>query len=123
MIYEYQNHLTEPPMPVGGYLPKTISDEELKKIIKNRTEMCMAILNGDEKESGKTAQLIAEAYKQGFQEGLKAAKNKPDAHWIKKQVDYRHYHYFCSKCGCCSKYKKSNYCPDCGRKMQKGEKE
>jgi hypothetical protein len=37
-------------MPVGGYLPKTISDEELKKIIKNRADMCMAILNGDEIE-------------------------------------------------------------------------
>ena len=71
--------------------------------------------------SGKTAQSISEAYKQGFQEGLKVAKNKPEAYWIKKQIDYRHYHYFCSKCGCCSKYKKSNYCPDCGRKMNKGE--
>lgn len=50
MVYEYQNHLTEPPIPVGGYLQKTISDEELKKIIKNRSEMCMAILNGDEKD-------------------------------------------------------------------------
>lgn len=49
-MYEYQNHLTEPPMPVGGYLPKTISDEELKKIIKDQADMCMAILNGDEKE-------------------------------------------------------------------------
>lgn len=49
-MYEYQNHLTEPPMPVGGYLPKTISDEELKKIIKDRADMCMAILNGDEIE-------------------------------------------------------------------------
>lgn len=48
---------------------------------------------------------------------------RPDSYWIKKKVDYRHYHYFCSKCGCCSKYKKSNYCPDCGRKMQKGEEE
>lgn len=49
-MYEYQNHLTEPPVPVGGYLPKTISDEELKKIIKDRADMCMAILNGDEKD-------------------------------------------------------------------------
>lgn len=49
-MYEYQNHLTEPPIPVGGYLPKTISDEELKNIIKDRADMCMAILNGDEKE-------------------------------------------------------------------------
>ena len=49
-MYEYQNHLTEPPIPVGGYLPKTISDEELKKFIKDRADMCMAILNGDEKE-------------------------------------------------------------------------
>ena len=47
---DYQNHLTEPPVPVGGYLPKTISDEELKKITKERADMCMAILNGDEKE-------------------------------------------------------------------------
>lgn len=50
MMYEYQNHLTEPPVPVGGYLPKTISDEELKKIINDRADMCMAILNGEEKE-------------------------------------------------------------------------
>lgn len=44
----YQNYLTEPPIPIGGYLPKTISDEELKKIIKNRADMCMVILNSDE---------------------------------------------------------------------------
>lgn len=49
-MYEYQNHLTEPPIPVGGYLPKTISDEELKKIIKDRADMCMTILNSDEIE-------------------------------------------------------------------------
>jgi len=46
----YQDHLTEPPIPVGGYLPITISDEELKKIIKTRADMCIAILNGDEIE-------------------------------------------------------------------------
>lgn len=68
--------------------------------------------------SGKTALTIADAYKIGFEDGLKAGRDKPEAYWIKKKVDKRHYHYFCSKCGCCSKYKKSNYCPDCGRKME-----
>lgn len=26
-------------------------------------------------------------------------------------------------CGCCSKYRKSNYCPDCGRKMEEDNDE
>lgn len=47
-MYEYQNHLTAPPIPVGGYTEKTMSDEEIGKIIKDQADMCMAILNGDE---------------------------------------------------------------------------
>lgn len=65
-------------------------------------------------------------YEMGYTAGFDSARNKyerPNGTWIKKKVDDHHYHYFCSKCGCCSKYKKSNYCPDCGRKMQKGEEE
>ena len=68
--------------------------------------------------SNSAAEAVAEAYKRGYQDGLNAANKKSEAYWIRKQVDKRHYHYFCSKCGCCSKYKKSNYCPDCGRKME-----
>lgn len=46
-MYEYQNHLTAPPIPVGGYTEKTMSDEEIGRIIKEQADMCMAILNGD----------------------------------------------------------------------------
>lgn len=45
-MYEYQNHLTAPPIPVGGYAEKTMSDEEIGRIIKEQADMCMAILNG-----------------------------------------------------------------------------
>lgn len=59
-----------------------------------------------------------EAYKKGYQDGLQAKNSKPEAQWIRKRVNEHHYHYYCSKCDCCSKYKKSAYCPDCGRKME-----
>lgn len=42
--------------------------------------------------SGKTALTIADAYKIGFEDGLNAGRNKPEAYWIKKKVDKRHYH-------------------------------
>ena len=61
---------------------------------------------------------LVEAYKRGFQDGLNAQKNKPEAYWIRKRVNERHYHYYCSKCGYHSRYKKGNFCSDCGRKMK-----
>lgn len=90
MMYEYQNHLTEPPMPIGGYLPKTISDEELKKIIKYRTEMCIAILNGEERPQGK---------------------------WIFHKDFNESCRYGCNQCGNLNNIS-SNFCPNCGADMR-----
>lgn len=59
-------------------------------------------------------------YSEGFDSARKMYANLPGK-WVRKKVDKRHYHYFCSKCGCCSKYRKSNFCPDCGRRMKEGE--
>lgn len=61
-----------------------------------------------------------DAYKRGFEDGLKAAamRTKAEAKWISEKVDDRHYHYLCSHCLCVSKYKKSNFCPDCGKRME-----
>lgn len=38
--------------------------------------------------------------------------------WIAKKVDASHYHYYCSNCNFRSKYFKSRYCPECGKKMK-----
>lgn len=69
-----------------------------------------------------------EDYKKGFRDGFEYGKAKSPADrnisfWVPEKIGKRHYHYHCNNCGCCSKYKKSNYCPDCGRKMNKGEVE
>ncbi len=68
-----------------------------------------------------------EDYKKGFRDGFEYGKAKgsaaPDrdtSYWIVDKVNKHHYHYYCHHCGFKSRYKKSNYCPDCGRKMQKG---
>lgn len=45
---DIQKHLTEPPIPIGGYAEKTMSDEEIGRIIKEQADMCMSILNGGE---------------------------------------------------------------------------
>lgn len=40
-------------------------------------------------------------YEMGYTAGFDSARNKyerPNGTWIKKQVDKRHYHYYCSKC-------------------------
>lgn len=56
---DIQKHLTEPPIPIGGYAEKTMSDEEIGRIIKEQADMCMSILNGGENgmivENGKCA--------------------------------------------------------------------
>lgn len=72
----------------------------------------------------------AEEYKKGFRDGYKqgltkASAIRPAAYWVPVRVDKRHYKYLCFNCGCQSKYKKSNYCPDCGFEMsgRKGGKE
>jgi rubrerythrin len=65
-------------------------------------------------------------YETGYTAGYDLARKiygKTPGEWIRKKINDRHYHYVCSRCGCTSKYKKSNYCPDCGRPMQKGETE
>ena len=66
-----------------------------------------------------------EAYKKGFKDGFEygqaKASSKPEtatSYWVAEKVDKSHYHYYCNNCGCESKYKKSKYCPDCGRKME-----
>lgn len=65
-------------------------------------------------------------YELGYTAGFDAARKRYErlgAVWIRKKIDERHYHYFCSRCGYCSKYRMSKYCPDCGRPMQKGGKQ
>ena len=43
---------------------------------------------------------------------------KTNGYWIAKKVDNSHYHYFCNNCNYKSKYQKTNFCPNCGRKME-----
>ena len=42
-MLEYQKYLTQPPIPYGGYKPKTISDEKLKELIEKETEYRIGI--------------------------------------------------------------------------------
>ncbi|MBQ1292599.1 MAG: hypothetical protein IIY21_01055 [Clostridiales bacterium] len=46
--------------------------------------------------------------------------NNTTAYWTRKKVDATHYHYFCSRCGCKSRYRKSIFCPSCGTRMIEG---
>lgn len=64
-----------------------------------------------------------EDYKKGFRDGFEYGKAKSNSeektsYWIADRIDKRHYHYRCHNCGCVLKYRKSNYCPDCGYKME-----
>lgn len=43
------------------------------------------------------------------------------AHWISEKVDKSHYNYYCDHCFYKSKFVKSNFCPECGYMMVKGE--
>lgn len=63
-MYEYQNHLTAPPIPVGGYAKKTMSDEEIGKLIKEQSDMCMAILNGSENKMSENKCFGCDGYKE-----------------------------------------------------------
>lgn len=71
---------------------------------------------------------------------IKAIENMPSVtpqeprkgHWIKHNTPNGTYYYDCSLCGCvapCTEtadsylWKLSNFCPDCGAKMNKEEKE
>ena len=40
-----------------------------------------------------------------------------DSAWVRIKIDKRHYHYSCKKCNAVSKYKKTKFCPNCGRVM------
>ena len=39
------------------------------------------------------------------------------ARWKVQKKDKTHYDYFCSNCATKSRFKKSPYCPNCGRQM------
>ena len=62
-----------------------------------------------------------EGYKQGFKDGFQyglAKQDRPVSYWLSFKTDKSHYHYQCFNCHCVVKYKKGNYCPDCGYKME-----
>ena len=44
-----------------------------------------------------------------------------DSKWVREKMDERHYHYICEKCGSVSRYRKTPYCPMCGRLMLNSE--
>ena len=43
-MLEYQKYLTNPPIPFGGYQPKTMNDDEIKEQINKEADRCMKIL-------------------------------------------------------------------------------
>lgn len=46
-----------------------------------------------------------------------AVKQGKDSVWVGVRVDDHHYHYVCKNCNRESKYRKSVFCPNCGRVM------
>ena len=44
-------------------------------------------------------------------------ENEPLVKWLPQKVDNTHYYYYCGNCNFRSKYFKSKYCPECGKKM------
>jgi len=46
-IKRFQKYLTNPPIPFGGYQPKTMNDDEIKEQMNKGTDRCMKILFGE----------------------------------------------------------------------------